>query len=83
MYCFSGEMVVRTVEGIKPMRELDVGDLVLTIEESLVCVLWNFTRKLPKTRAFRFRTAQSLCFYTKNTTKTSNICTFTRKQVIH
>ena len=33
------------------MRELDVGDLVLTIEESLVCVLWNFTRKLPKTHA--------------------------------
>uniref|UniRef100_A0A1I7ZKW2 HintN domain-containing protein n=1 Tax=Steinernema glaseri TaxID=37863 RepID=A0A1I7ZKW2_9BILA len=36
LQCFSGEMTVQTPAGTKAIKELEVGDLVLSIQESLV-----------------------------------------------
>lgn len=39
LQCFSGDMMVQTPSGSKRVDELEVGDLVLSIEESLVISL--------------------------------------------
>ncbi len=37
--CFSGDMEVQTSEGLKQMKDIKIGDMVLSHEENMVGIL--------------------------------------------